>query len=436
MYTLTDHQQEKGEQIIECIRGGANRINLIGSAGVGKTVLAGWLIDKLRRDRTLNTNYNNGLVYCTAPTNKALAVLKSKVQAAVEFKTIHSALDMKMGYPDKVTGKRKFIKTWAKKRSEFEYAKACLIDECSMLNSDFIGGNKDVAQAYLNSYTFPIIFIGDSAQLNPVGEEKSPVFEQSYPTFELTEIIRQGEGNPIIDLSRDTALIPFKQPNVTSAGKGYIYDDNLDGIISDLAEVNGTDEMKYLAWTNQTVDEMNKLVRERRYGKPAKIEREETIVFNSPFAASFYTNQEVKCEDVETITEYVIVPRYDTKYNRENTPINATDKIKIKYYRINGKIDIVHEDSEFVFKTIQKELDNNCKKHGWSWIGFYAFVERFADITYNHAITVHKSQGSTYKIAVINIGNINFNKNLEEKQRLLYTSITRASDLVILNNVK
>lgn len=436
MYTLTEHQQDIGNQIIDCIKGGEKRINLIGSAGCGKTVLAGWLIEQLKKDRTLNKNYNNGLVFCTAPTNKALAVLKSKVKASVEFKTIHSALNMKMGWPDKVTGKRKFIKVYSKNKNEFEYARACIVDECSMLNSDFIGGNKEVEQPFLDSYTFPIILIGDSKQINPVGEIKSPVFEQGYPTFELTEIIRQGEGNPIIDLSRDTDLIPFKIPRLTSEGKGYTYDNNLAGIIDELAEVNGTDEMKYLAWTNAIVDDMNKLVRERRYGQPAKIEREETIVFNTPFAASFYTNQEVKCDDVEIITEYVILPKYDTRYNRENTPITNTDKLKIKYYRVNGKIDIVHEDSDLIFKTVSKELENNCKKHGWSWIGYYAFVERFADITYNHSITIHKSQGSTYKVAVLNIGNINFNKNLEEKQKLLYTAITRASDLIILNNVK
>lgn len=45
-------------------------------------------------------------------------------------------------------------------------------------------------------------------------------------------------------------------------------------------------------------------------------------------------------------------------------------------------------------------------------------------------------QGSTYKETIINIGNIQFNKNAAEKQRLLYTAITRASNLVILNNVK
>lgn len=45
-------------------------------------------------------------------------------------------------------------------------------------------------------------------------------------------------------------------------------------------------------------------------------------------------------------------------------------------------------------------------------------------------------QGSSYKEAIVNIGNLNLNKNLKEKQRLLYTAVTRASDLLILSNVK
>lgn len=44
-------------------------------------------------------------------------------------------------------------------------------------------------------------------------------------------------------------------------------------------------------------------------------------------------------------------------------------------------------------------------------------------------------QGSTYKEAIINVGNLNLNKNAEEKQRLFYTAVTRASDLLVLSNV-
>lgn len=46
------------------------------------------------------------------------------------------------------------------------------------------------------------------------------------------------------------------------------------------------------------------------------------------------------------------------------------------------------------------------------------------------------TQGSTYREVVVNIGNIDLNKNQSEKMRMLYTAVTRASNLVVLNNVK
>ncbi len=96
----------------------------------------------------------------------------------------------------------------------------------------------------------------------------------------------------------------------------------------------------------------------------------------------------------------------------------------------------MHEDSMAIFSQICAALKENTK-FGWKWQAFYFFAEGlFADIKYNHAITVHKSQGSTYKSVIVNVGNIDRNPDSEERQRLLYTAVTRASDLVILNNVR
>lgn len=431
---LTPHQTDAFNRIINFIKGGEKRVLLKGSAGTGKTFLVKELADFIVRDWSINPNYNNGEVYVTAPTNKALSILQGKITSKVEFKTIHSALKMKM-YTDAKSGQRKFIKPKSSynNKNPFEHAKACFVDECSMLNSEFIGGNEKVTVPYLQDYTFPIIFTGDSAQLNPVLEEFSPVFHQGYPEVELTEIIRQGKGNPIIELSRDIDLIYFKKPKVIE-GKGYVYSNNKQSLIDNLAEVNGTDDLKYLAYTNNDIDSMNQLVRERRYGNPKRIEKDETIVFNSPYG-NFFTNKEVKVESVEVIIDDISVPKEKTRYEN-GLPITDIDSIKIKYYRINDAINVIHEHSDDVFKAISTTLKENCNRHGWNWNGYFFFVEQFADIKYNHAITIHKSQGSTYKESILNIGNIAFNKNAAEKQRLLYTGITRASNLVILNNVK
>lgn len=436
---LLEDQQRAFNEIIDLIKAGHKRIKLIGSAGVGKTVLASELVKFICKDRLINPSYNNGKVYVTAPTNKALSILQSKIDAPVEFKTIHSALKM-FRKTDPKSGQKYFVR--GKSKNDFEYAKACIIDECSMLNSEFVGGREildnkgnvvDFIKPYLEDYSFPIIFIGDNKQLNPVGEANSPVFEQDWPQVELTQIIRQGAGNPIIDLSRDLDRIYFKVPSIID-NKGYIYSDDKQSLINDLAEVNGTDELKYLGYTNLVVDSVNQAVRQKRYGTPKKIEKDETIVFNSPFG-SFYTNKEVKVEELSVVTEDVLIPTEYTKFSSDG-PTGRLDKIRMKYYQVNDVIKIVHEHSEAMYKTIMATIKENCRRYGWDYRAEDFFAEQFADIKYNHAITVHKSQGSTYKEAVINIGNICFNKDMVERQRMLYTAVTRSSNLIILNNVK
>ena len=54
------------------------------------------------------------------------------------------------------------------------------------------------------------------------------------------------------------------------------------------------------------------------------------------------------------------------------------------------------------------------------------------EVSYSYAMTVHKSQGSTYKAVVINKNDLNFNRDKYENKRLWYTAITRAAKKVII----
>ena len=439
---LTVHQETVLGQILQLLRDGETRIVLKGSAGTGKTFLSSRLSELLLGLTDLIRTYNNGAVYATAPTNKALAVLQGKIQVPrITFKTIHSACSLYQ-HIDAKTGAATFIRArkGKLKGDSFEFSRAAIIDESSMLNSDFLGkvkmvdGYEEYVRGYLEDFRFPIIFIGDAKQLNPVGEEVSPVWTKGFKEVELTEIIRQGAGNPIIDLSRDLDLIPFKRPALVD-GKGYMYSEDRRKFVEDLAAVNGTDELKYLAYTNKDVDAMNQVVRERRYGKPRRIEKEETIVFNTPLG-SFYTNQEVRVDEMEIVTSDIYIPTEKTKYDENNDPYGDMDKIRIKYYVVNNSFKVVHELSDTLYTSIYKTLKANNRELGWDGRGYHYFANQFADIKYNHGLTIHKSQGSTYKTAIVNIGNIMWNRNAVERQRMLYTAITRASDLVILNNVR
>jgi len=423
--SLTIHQQEKLDEGLFILES-QNRLVIKGSAGVGKTYLADTLIKELIP--TIRSKYKH--VLCATPTHKALSVLRNKVTPhdRIVFSTIHSALKLKRNI-NKRTGTITF-KPWFDERfPPLKETAIIIIDEASMLNTELL----TILEQYAKRFKVKVIFLGDNKQLNPVGEENSPVFFSDYPEIELTEIVRQGEGNPIIELSRKTTLISNFEANVTSDNKGYTYTHDTNKIVKRLAAINGTDELKYLAWTNAEVDTMNDRVREEIYGTPRKIEVGETLVFNSPYGDEYYTNYELFVEEVKVITikRPVFVGRIldEDKY----------DHIEYKVYLINPEseepVRVIHEDSEKQYQILCAKMKANSIKRFLKWIDYFAFMEYFADLKYNHAITIHKSQGSTYNKTIVNIKNINYNKNQLEKKRLLYTAVTRASDLLILYNV-
>lgn len=437
--SLTTHQSNVLQEGLEILRRG-DHLLIKGSAGVGKTYMVNELIKTFRLPP-------NKEIYCSAPTNKAVQVLREKVSemAGLSFLTTHSAMKMKKQINFR-TGEISFKPQFSPKYPPLTGVGLFIIDEASMLNSELLS----FVETYAAMFRVKLVFIGDDKQLNPVKEEVSPIFTRNYPTVELIEIVRQAKDNPIINLSRNLENIPSKISNFSEDmegnKKGYLYSNDKMRVVETLAKVNGSDQLKYLAFTNRDVDEMNLLVRNRIYGNPAKIEIGETMIFNSPYDKSFYTNQELKITDVDVKTQDF---RYmnDMYGSATNEPGEAPmyQYKTLKFYSINSiktedgdtcNILVIHEDSEKDFEAVKSLLRSKVKLNMAEWVHYYEFIETFADLKYNHAITVHKSQGSTFKQAIVNVNNININRNTAERLRLLYTAITRASDLLILYNIK
>lgn len=418
MSELTAHQEEKFKELKDLIGQREKRILLKGSAGVGKT----WLVHTLVK--YLSEVSDPKKILCSAPTHKALSVIRNKVIVEdVNFKTIHAALQYR-AILDKKTGKKEFMSVPYAKFPPLKGLAYLIIDEASMIDKKMVE-NIDM---YASEQRVTVIYVGDDKQLNPVGEEDSSAFMQGYPEVELTEIIRQGEGNPVIDLSRNISKIWDKVPFMVDAGEGYLYTMNVAKIIEELAVANGTDDIKYLAWTNQEVDNMNSWVRQRIYGPhPAKIEQGETIIFDAPYK-DYTTNEEVKVEELYKYTMTLEVPL-------ESGPGGAKEEVKFVVYCINKTILILDDCSIPTFKRYAAITNQNCKKGLLDFETRNAFLSTFAEFKYNHALTVHKSQGSTYKTTILNVKNINFNQNSKEKERLFYTGITRTSKLLILYNL-
>lgn len=405
---LSDHQQNILQEIINTLHF-SNRILIKGCAGVGKTYLLGNLVEYLR-EKTKNK------IYCTAPTNKAVSVLQSKIKpdGKVSLLTLHKALQIRQVI-NETTGEVSYKPSYDREKPPLRGVDYLIVDEASMVSAELLGYLEELATKSKTT----VIFSGDYRQLNPVNEQDSIVFQLTYPEFELTEIVRQKEGNPIIELSRNLENIANATSNENvSEEEGYYFSNNGKELLDKLVKSNGSNECKYLAWTNQEVVRINELVRRTIYGSPAKIELGETIVFDEPYGdGKYYTNEELKVEELKVDELSILTP----DEHRE----------VFTCYFINSDVRIIHEDSEYRYEVVRKRLRQKAKENKISWCEYYGFTGLFAKFKYNHAITVHKSQGSTYENVIVNLRDIFKNANTEERTRLLYTAITRASKLLI-----
>ena len=417
--TLTDHQNEKLTEAKRILTT-SNVLVIKGKAGVGKTTLVRFLLPFL-----IDKDSIADRIYITAPTNKAVSVLQNMGinSTQIAYKTIHSALKLKrrIQKDGTVVYKNDNVPDYLKEVG------AIIIDECSMISSNLLDNIKRAQRYYPH---IKIVYLGDPGQINPVNEVDTPVFNQQYPTIELTEIIRQAEGNPIIQLSRNIDDIRKKIPN-RDGNIGYIYTNSIADVVSTLAYVNGSDKLKYLAWTNENINKINSMVRRKIYGEPRKVEIGETLIFNAPYGDDYINGQVIKVKDDLCIEEKPFFI-YTSKIGKDIRPI----EINLKYYLFNNcSIRLIHEDSERTFKNVCTELVRLVNKNEFEWLDYFNFREKFADLKYAHAMTVHKSQGSTYKQVIINYRDIMSNQSKEERERLLYTAITRASELVIFFNI-
>jgi len=209
IFTFTKDQKEAIKNLCYFLYDSNMRtFGLYGFAGTGKTTTITKLIHFL-----LYKNYMNSVVF-TAPTNKAVNVIKSKFRSdlddlikhklkstisneesfedildrleekgfKVNFITIHKLLNYQNDFD--IEGERVFIK--GDKASVDNYD-LVIVDESSMIPFQIVShlfeeaNRKDI----LAKKTPKILFIGDPAQLPPVHENISIVFAKKHNDFDF-----------------------------------------------------------------------------------------------------------------------------------------------------------------------------------------------------------------------------------------------------------
>lgn len=390
---------------------------LEGFAGTGKTYLLSKLIDQLIDQKVVRK------VAMTAPTNKAVKVLARMSRGlrtkGVDFITVHKLLGLKEKIND--NGTITFEADSYQINSSPEDYDLVVVDEVSMLHDDLY---KDL---HRHSGYVKFIFTGDPAQIPPVGLPNSIPLTESKRTehgierVALDQIVRQKEGNPIIEAAfqvRSNLSDPYidlpTDDWLTPDGHGVHYidvsekqgRDKLNELMSSLFVSEqfkaDADHAKVLAWRNVTVANFNSIIRNMIYPDKAvdgilpKILDGEKLLANSPIVADFKIILFSTNDEFEVISHEV----------RYKTVATETTSVRLAYYRAQvaqmdayGKlmqpksIDILHENSKADFDLASAALKRTAietKGANRAWVRYYDFLRCFADVGYNYSLTCHK----------------------------------------------
>lgn len=434
-------------------------VSIKGYAGTGKTFLISKFVEYLNEVSLKRDVFQRINIAMTAPTNKAVQVLRETFTAGtgdVTFKTIHSLLGLKEKIMD--SGEISFERDFdADAQTSIKDFTILFIDEVSMLNDKLFFEIK----RYNNEVK--IIMVGDPAQIPPVGKRDCEPFlnpaAHGIAEFQLTKIMRQADGSAIIANSfiiRDNleqSNFQFKHGkdlHIMRVTQRPAYDKSiLKQKFHALFQTTETcDDVKVIAWTNRKVDQYNNFIRGILFGKGApKLMAGERMVMNKPHAANGNEQQKKKRKQggVEMLTTNMeITVDSFVKESVELYPAKRYDCYitKIKYINSSGKlvdgcIKIIHEDALRIFaadleKIKQHAITGPTENRRPMWKEYYKLLRSVADVSYAYAITAHKSQGSTYKQTFVDAGNIQLNSNIVERNRILYTAITRAKSEVTL----
>lgn len=384
---------------------------LKGYAGTGKT----FCIQELVNAGTFKPSE----ICFTAPTNKAVKVLRNYLddaglQACVT-KTIYSLLGLSL----QTNGEVKELAKPDEPVNLSQY-KVIVVDEGSMVNR-FL---QDAIHDAFDKWKVPFIFMGDPAQLPPVGEITSPIWkiENGYT---LTKVLRY--GNSMLDLA--TAIrnvVDSLFPSVKIETKAPVYRvpkaEWFDQIEANI-ELFKSDQAKIISWRNVKVDEYNAFVRRLIFGREA-----------AKSAHWLPTDKIVATSRVTDLDDNILLQTDETAEILEIVEGKHPNYTEFDIYNIlaldeRGKkitLRTLTASGQFHLSNRLNELSMEAKGgKRYKWKEFWELKEAFAEIRHSYAITSHRSQGSSYLKTFVDLEDIMLNRNKAEAFRSLYVACTR-----------
>lgn len=378
---------------------------LEGYAGTGKSTLVERVIadlDKILKSMYLidPTSTVKWDIQLTATTNKAAEALALITNCTV--KTIHSFLGLRV-HKDFRTHVTKLVVSQGAERPK---DMIIVIDEASQMGPDLL---QMVFQRIDNC---KILFIGDPAQILDFKCANSPVFAAKFPTARLTKVMRQAEGNPIIELAtKFRNQVNNGVPFSFSPDGHHIQHLPWENFAAEIAkEFNRPDwrnnHSKVLAWTNKTVIQYNHEIRALVQGEP------QLQIGDYAICNNFISNKKCALKTDQLVQITSMHPSSSHGYNGFMVYMDHTHSAFMPNHPSDRK-EALKEAKANDLLTVYASIESN-------WV----------DLRAAYACTINKSQGSTYDKVFIDLDDVKKCNIPNQLARLLYVAVSRAREQV------
>lgn len=431
---LNEGQRAAFDTIMLAIKAGNQQhVTLNGPAGTGKSTLTKFIVDHLIKTGELG-------IMLAAPTHQAKKVLTSL--SGMEAQTIHSIL--------------KINPTTYEDSTLFEQSNAPDLSDCRVLICDEVSMyDKELFRILMASipHWCTVIGLGDIAQIRPVAPgssipETSPFFSNAkFKQVELTEVMRSNA--PIIKVAteirngnwvREHLVDDNGVHNMTLPDGGSV-SNFLKKYFSIVKTPEDLFETRMLAFTNKSVDSLNKIIRKHLYKTEIPYIVDEVLVMQEPVIKTVTFEGKKFTETIFNNGELIKIKKCYIRSERLAVKgARHTDEIKVWYLDVKSidsgaesTIRVIHDEQEqnkfqFFLSTTATEFKENRDKRP-NWKGWWEVKNRFTKVKYLPCGTIHKSQGSSVDSVFLYTPCIH-KADYELSQQLLYVGVTRARNNV------
>lgn len=425
---------------------------LCGAAGTGKTFSIKTIIDQCKLSK--------GQIAVSAPTHKAKRVIGNSIGMASSAKTIQSLLGLRPDY-DVSTFNLNSIQFARKGRSTIQDYGLIIIDEASMINKHI---KKLILDTAATSQT-KILFTGDQCQLPPVKEKVSSCLTGNIK-YTLKTIVRQAEDNPISKLlqmfrssieGKNTRALSWLYSNKVNLSSnkelGYMCMED-EHFYRTIGRAFTTDEFKkdidlvrVTAFTNNTITILNNYIRD------LVVPHEGSILCKDDLLMSLVTTVDDFNTNILTNSEEYIVYSIDPYQDKYKGKLFKGFFVRLQevstgtYLKPIFVIDHTDEETLTNYFSTLEILMAEASKNTPLWKHYFDFRHEFMSLVqminkhdkviadrsldYGFGLTVHRTQGSTYKDIFIDLHDIVYDSSnrirldIDSINRLIYVALSR-----------